>query len=107
MREDPHPERRKLIEDIRQQSSVMHFEVKTGLIGQSHDLLEDKPHVFIEERVNEGIDDLSMTISGMLVQNDVILHEEVRDVVIDMHCFRDHVQPDYFIATVDSETDVL
>lgn len=58
MREDTHAERSELIEDIRKQRSIMNFEVETGLVGQPHDLSKDEAHVFDEERIDEGINNL-------------------------------------------------
>lgn len=82
MGEDTHAKRSKLVEDIRKKCPVVDLEVKARLVGQSHDLSKDEAHVFDEERVDEGINDLCVAIARVFIQNDMVLHKEMRDVVI-------------------------
>ena len=55
----------------------MNFKIQTGFIGQSHDFPKDKPDGFDEERVDQRINNLSMSLPGMFIDNDVVLNEEV------------------------------
>ena len=45
----------------------MHFKVETSFVCQSHDLFENKPDIFDEKRIDEGIDYFSMFVSWMLI----------------------------------------
>lgn len=52
MGENSHSQRCKLIENIRQKCSIMHFEIKTSFVCESHNFSQDKPHRFYEQRIN-------------------------------------------------------
>lgn len=53
MREDSHSQWSKLVENVRKQSPVMNFEVKTSFIGQSHYFLKDETYILYEKRIDE------------------------------------------------------
>jgi hypothetical protein len=72
----------------------MHFKIKASFIGESHNLLENKTYGLYEQRIDEGVDDFSVLISGMLFQDYLILDKEMRDVVIQIDIFRDSVNSD-------------
>lgn len=63
----------------------MHLEVKASLIGQPHDFPEYEPHILGEEGVDEGIDHLGVPVPRVLVDDDLVLHEEMRNVVVQVH----------------------
>ena len=60
----------------------MNFKIQAGFIGQSHDFPKDKSDGFDEERVDQRINDLSMSLPGMFIDNDVVLNEEVRNIIV-------------------------
>ena len=107
MREDAHAERSELVEDVRKQRSIVDLEVKTGLVGQTHDLSKDEAHIFDEERIDEGINDLSVAVSWMFIENNLVLHEEVRDVVIKIDSLGNCIDSYHFSTAGDSEAEVL
>lgn len=104
VRKYSHPEWSKLMKNIRKQGSVMDFEVKTGLIGKPKNLFENESNIFDEERINKGVNNFSVLVSGMLVEDNVILNKEMRDVVIQVDCFRNCIHTNDFIATLDCKT---
>ena len=67
MREDSHSERSELIEDIGQQSSVVDFEIQACLVGQYHDFLKNESDCLDEERIDKGVNDFAMFVSGMFI----------------------------------------
>lgn len=85
----------------------MHFEVETSLVGQPHDFSKDEAHILDEERIDERINDLCVTISRMLIQNDLVLHKEVRNVVIQIDSLGNCIDTYHFSTARDSETEVL
>lgn len=82
MREDPHPQWRELIENIRQQCPIVDFKVKTGLASQSHDFSEEKPYTLDEKRIDKRVYHLSMRITRVFLKHYLILHEEMRDIIL-------------------------
>ena len=60
----------------------MNFKVKTGFVCQSHDLFKYVPDIFDEKRIDKGIYDLTMFISRVFVQNNMVLNKEVRNIVV-------------------------
>lgn len=60
----------------------MDFEIKTSLVGESHDFFENEPDRLDEERVDEGVNNFAVLVSGVLLKNNLILDKEVRDVVV-------------------------
>jgi hypothetical protein len=107
MRKDPHPQRRELIENIGQQCPIMDLEVEAGLSGQSHDFPQDEPHTFDEERVDEGVYHLRMRIPRMLLKHHLVLHEEMRDVVLQIDPLADGVDTDHLSSAFDRKTHQL
>lgn len=107
MREDTHAEWSELVEDIRKKCSIVHFEVKTSLVGQPHDLSKDEAHILDEKRIDEGINNFCVAISRMLIQNDLVLHKEVRNVVIQIDSLGNCIDTYHFSTARDSETEVL
>ena len=95
------------MEDIRKKCSIVNFKVKTSFIGQSHDLLENKPDIFDEERIDKGIYNFTMLVSRMFIEYDVILNKEVRNIEIQVYCLRYCVQTNDFSSTVHCKAGVL
>lgn len=69
----------------------MYLKIEAGLISQSHYFLQGKSDILNEERVDERIDDFSMFISWMFIKDNLILHKEVRNIVVEIYCFGDGV----------------
>lgn len=107
MREDTHAKWSELVENIRKKCSVVDFEVKTSLVGQPHDLSKDEAYILDEKRIDEGINDLCVAISRMLIQNDLILYKEVRNIVIQIDSLGNCIDSYHFSTARDSETEVL
>lgn len=87
MRKNPHSQWSELLEYIGKKCSVMNLEVEASLASQSHDFSENKPYIFDKERIDKGVDNFSMLIPWMFLQNDVILNKEMRNVIIKIDCF--------------------
>lgn len=78
----------------------MDFEIETGFIGESHDFLEDEPDSFDKKRVNKRVNNFPVFVSGMLLQYDLVLNKEMRNVVIQVDIFRNCIQTDEFTETI-------
>ena len=65
----------------------MNLEIQTSFRCQSHHFSQNKPHTFDEKWIDKRVYYLCMSISWMLVQNNMILHEEVRNIVIQIDSF--------------------
>lgn len=85
----------------------MHLEVKTGLVGQAHDLTQNEANILDEERIDEGVNDLGVAISRMLIENDLVLHEEVRDIVVQIDSLGNCVDTYHLATAGNSETKIL
>lgn len=107
MWENSHSKWSKLVEDVRQESSIVYLKVQACFISQPHNLSENKPDIFDEERINEGIYNFGVPIPRMLVQYDLILHEEMRDIVIEVNFLWNCVYSDCLPATVYGEAEIL
>lgn len=82
----------KFIEDIRKKGSVMNLKVKTGFIGEPHDLFENESYRFNEEWIDKRVNYFSMFISGMFFKNYLILDKKVRNIVIKVNIFRNCIK---------------
>lgn len=82
----------------------MHFEVEASLIGQTHNFSKDVPDGLGEERVEDSVNEFGVTITRMLIQDDMVLHKEVRDIVVQIDILADNVQADKLLSTVYRET---
>ena len=85
MWENSHSERRKFLEDVREQGSIVNFKEQAGFGSQSHDFSENVPHILDEERIDERVHNFSMFIPWMFLQDNMILHEEMRNIIIQIH----------------------
>ena len=72
----------------------MYFEVQACFGSKSHDLLKDEPDGLNEERIDEGVNDFGMVLSGMFIQDDMVLNEEVRNIVIQVYILGYRVESD-------------
>ena len=82
----------------------MNLEVKARFVSQSHDLSENVSDGFGEQRVENGMDEFGVAVAWMLVQDDMVLHEEVRYIVVEIHIFTNDVDSNELIPTENRET---
>ena len=95
------------MEDIRQQSSIMNLEVKASLVSEPHNLFENEPDILDEKRIDEGINNFGVFVAGVLVQANLVLDEEMRDVVVEIDCFGDSVECNHFTSAVYNKSQIL
>ena len=55
----------------------MNFKVKTSLITKPHNFLKNKPNILNKKGINKAINNLSMRMPRMLIQNNLILNKKV------------------------------
>jgi hypothetical protein len=87
MRKRAHSQWSELVEYIGKESTIMNFKVEASLSCQPHYLLQDESDRFIEKRIYEGIDNLSMLLSRMLIQDNMILNKEMGNIVVQIYIF--------------------
>ena len=70
------------MENIRKKCSIVNFKVEASFVRQPHDLLENESDIFDKERINERIDNFTMFVPRMFIENDMILNKKVRNIEI-------------------------
>jgi hypothetical protein len=63
----------------------MYFKIKASFISESHDFPKDESNILDEQRVDKGVDYLGMSVSWMLVEDNLILDKEMRDIVVEVY----------------------
>lgn len=107
MREDSHSEWSELVKDVRQQGSVMHLEIQASLVGQPHDFLQNETNTFNEEWVDKGVNDLSVLVSWVLFEYDLVLNKEMGHIVVQIDVFRYRINSDQLSQAIHRESFIL
>ncbi len=63
----------------------MDLEIKASFIGQPHDFPKNKPNVLDEQGIDEGINNFRVSVSWMLIEYNLILHKEMRNIIIEVN----------------------